>query len=69
MDRNAQRMVGKVVSSAMDKTVVVSVERLVKHKLYKKYMKRSKIYYAHDEKNKTEIDYLFKKPHKMLCRS
>ena len=51
MDRNAQRMVGKVVSSAMDKTVVVSVERLVKHKLYKKYMKRSKKYYAHDEKN------------------
>ena len=51
MDRNAQRMVGKVVSSAMDKTIVVSVERLVKHKLYKKYMKRSKKYYAHDEKN------------------
>ena len=51
MDRNAQRMVGKVISNAMDKTVVVSVERLVKHKLYKKYMKRSKKYYAHDEKN------------------
>ena len=48
---NAQRMVGKVISNAMDKTVVVSVERLVKHKLYKKYMKRSKKYYAHDEKN------------------
>ena len=44
MDRNAQRMVGKVISNAMDKTVVVSVERLVKHKLYKKYMKRSKKY-------------------------
>ena len=51
MDRNAQRMVGKVISNAMDKTVVVSVERLVKHKLYKKYIKRSKKYYAHDEKN------------------
>ena len=49
MDRNAQRMVGKVISNAMDKTIVVSVERLVKHKLYKKYMKRSKKYYAHDE--------------------
>jgi small subunit ribosomal protein S17 len=35
----------------MDKTVVVSVDRLVKHKLYKKYMKRSKKYYAHDENN------------------
>ena len=51
MDRNAQRMVGKVISNAMDKTVVVSVERLVKHKLYKKYMKRSKKYYAHDPRN------------------
>ena len=51
MDRNSQKMIGKVVSSTMDKTVVVSVERLVKHKLYKKYMKRVKKYYAHDEKN------------------
>lgn len=51
MDRNTQRMTGKVVSSVMDKTVVVSVERLVKHKLYKKYMKRFKKYYVHDEKN------------------
>ena len=51
MDRNVQTLIGKVVSNAMDKTVVVSVERLVKHKLYKKYMKRSKKYYAHDEKN------------------
>tara|TARA_B100000989_G_C19165642_1_gene313290 strand:- start:80 stop:334 length:255 start_codon:yes stop_codon:yes gene_type:complete len=51
MDRNSQRMIGKVVSSTMDKTVVVSVERLVKHKLYKKYMKRFKKYYAHDEMN------------------
>ena len=51
MDRNVQTLVGKVVSNAMDKTVVVSVERLVKHKLYKKYMKRSKKYYANDEKN------------------
>ena len=55
MDRNAQKMVGKVVSSAMDKTVVVSVERLVEHKLYKKYMKRSKKYYAHDEKNSYNV--------------
>ena len=44
MDRNTQKLVGTVVSDAMDKTVVVSVERLVKHKLYKKYMKRTKKY-------------------------
>ena len=51
MDRNHQRLVGKVVSDVMDKTLVVSVERLVKHKLYKKYIKKSKKYYAHDENN------------------
>tara|TARA_Y100001970_G_scaffold290719_1_gene425455 strand:- start:1325 stop:1579 length:255 start_codon:yes stop_codon:yes gene_type:complete len=51
MDRNHQKLVGKVVSDAMDKTLVVSVERLVKHKLYKKYIKQSKKYYAHDEDN------------------
>ena len=39
MDRNTQKLVGTVVSDAMDKTVVVSVDRLVKHKLYKKYLK------------------------------
>ena len=51
MDRNHQKLVGKVVSDSMDKTIVVSVERLVKHKLYKKYIRRSKKYYAHDEDN------------------
>ncbi|MCS5544164.1 MAG: 30S ribosomal protein S17 [Candidatus Neomarinimicrobiota bacterium] len=51
MDRNRQRLIGKVVSDSMDKTLVVSVERLVKHKLYKKYIRRSKKYYAHDEDN------------------
>ena len=51
MDRNRQKLIGKVVSDSMDKTLVVSVERLVKHKLYKKYIRRSKKYYAHDEDN------------------
>ena len=51
MDRNRQRLIGKVVSDSMDKTLVVSVERLVKHKLYKKYIRKSKKYYAHDEDN------------------
>ena len=51
MDRNRQRLIGKVVSDSMDKTIVVSVERLVKHKLYKKYIRQSKKYYAHDEDN------------------
>ena len=54
MDRNHQRLVGKVVSDVMDKTLIVSVERLVKHKLYKKYIRQSKKYYAHDSNNTCE---------------
>jgi small subunit ribosomal protein S17 len=43
--------VGKVVSSKMDKTVVVAVERRVAHHLYDKQMTRTKKYYAHDQQN------------------
>ncbi|MEN8145348.1 MAG: 30S ribosomal protein S17 [Gemmatimonadota bacterium] len=42
---------GTVVSDAMDKTVVVSVERQVAHPLYGKRVKRRKKYHAHDESN------------------
>ena len=44
-------MQGVVVSDKMEKTVVVNVERRFKHPLYKKYIKRSKKYVAHDESN------------------
>jgi len=40
---------GTVVSTKMDKTAVVRVERLVEHRLYKKTMKMTKKYHAHDE--------------------
>jgi len=42
---------GVVVSDKMDKTVVVRVDRLVKHSLYNKYIKRSVKYKVHDEAN------------------
>lgn len=42
---------GMVVSDAMDKTVVVSVERRVQHPLYGKRVNRWKKYHAHDEEN------------------
>lgn len=42
---------GVVVSDKMDKSVVVKVERRVMHPVYKKYIKRSKKYTAHDENN------------------
>lgn len=46
---------GTVVSDKMDKTVVVSVSRFVKHPKYGKYYKVSKKYKAHDEDNKCKI--------------
>jgi small subunit ribosomal protein S17 len=42
---------GVVLSDKMDKTVVVSVERRVMHPIYKKFIRRSKKYHAHDENN------------------
>ena len=44
-------LVGTVVSDKTDKTVVVKVERKVKHPLYGKIIRRSKKYHAHDETN------------------
>ena len=46
---------GVVVSDKMDKSVVVRVERRVMHPVYKKYVKRSKNYTAHDEKNLCKV--------------
>ncbi len=43
---------GIVVSSNLNKTIIVSVTRRVKHKLYKKIINRSKKYHVHDESNK-----------------
>jgi len=42
---------GHVVSDKMDKTIVVRVERLVLHPMYKKYIRKFTKYYAHDEEN------------------
>ncbi len=47
--------VGIVQSNKMNKTIVVSVERLVKHAQYGKYIKRTTKLYAHDEENKAGI--------------
>ena len=47
--------VGTVVSDKMDKTIVVKVEDLKKHPVYKKYIKRSKQYKVHDEKNECNV--------------
>jgi small subunit ribosomal protein S17 len=50
-----QTMVGTVVSDKMDKTVVVEVEKTIMHRLYRRYIKRRRKYYAHDENNDCSI--------------
>jgi small subunit ribosomal protein S17 len=47
--------VGRVVSDKMDKTVVVVVERLIRHPLYKKVVKRITKFKAHDEKKECKV--------------
>jgi len=46
---------GKVTSNSTDKTVVVLIERQVKHPIYKKYYKQSKKFMAHDEANDCNV--------------
>ena len=46
---------GIVVSNKMDKSIVVKIERKIKHPLYKKTIKRSKKYIAHDEQNECQV--------------
>ena len=48
-------MEGIVISSKMDKTIVVKVERLVKHPVFHKYVKRHVKYKAHDEANVCQV--------------
>lgn len=50
-----KRLVGTVVSNAMDKTVVVLVERLTQHPTYKKYVRRRAKYMAHDPGNLCQV--------------
>ncbi|MCD4743001.1 MAG: 30S ribosomal protein S17 [Desulfobacteraceae bacterium] len=53
--QNKKELNGQVISDKMDKSVVVRVERFVKHSVYKKYIKREKKYLAHDENNECHI--------------
>jgi small subunit ribosomal protein S17 len=50
-----RQVVGRVISNKMDKTVIVQAERLVKHSLYKKFVRRRSKFAAHDEENKCQI--------------
>ena len=50
-EKASRTLIGEVTSDKMDKTITVLVERLVKHPLYKKYVRRSTKLHAHDENN------------------
>lgn len=53
--KQAKTMIGTVVSNKMDKTVVVSIERMILHPVYHKYVKMRRKYKAHDENNECGI--------------
>jgi len=57
---NRKVRTGTVVSDKMDKTITVSVETVKQHPLYKKIVKTSKKYKAHDEKNEAKAGDLVK---------
>lgn len=52
---NKRIIAGIVISDKMDKTVVVRAERLVKHPVFHKYIRRHVKYKAHDEKNECKV--------------
>ena len=55
-ERNLRKVkIGDVVSDKMNKTIVVAVKDSVKHDLYKKVMKRTRKFKAHDEENSCKI--------------
>jgi small subunit ribosomal protein S17 len=55
MRERRKTLVGTVTSDKMDKTVVVSIERVTRHPLYGKIMKTHKKYKAHDENNEAKM--------------
>lgn len=55
MVKKRKQLIGKVVSDKMDKTIVIEIENLVMHSLYKKSVRRTKRIKSHDEKNECAI--------------
>jgi len=51
MPNNRRRLVGRVVSNKMDKTIVVAVDVAKRHRLYDKVLHSTRKFYAHDEEN------------------
>jgi len=53
--KSRKQLIGKVISNKMDKTIVIEIENLVMHPLYKKSVKRTKKIKSHDERNECSI--------------
>ncbi len=53
--RRRASKVGVVVSDKADKTVVVRVDRIVRHKMYKRYVRKAATFMAHDEDNQAKV--------------
>ena len=60
MENKAKIITAKVIKTAMNKSAVVSVERLVKHPVNGKFIKRSTKYHVHDENNKCVVGEVIK---------
>ena len=60
MENKVKIITAKVLKTAMDKSAVVSVERLVKHPVNGEFIKRSTKYHVHDENNKCVVGELIK---------
>ncbi|WP_339056405.1 30S ribosomal protein S17 [Candidatus Regiella endosymbiont of Tuberolachnus salignus] len=55
MSKKIRTMQGHVVSNKMEKSIVVTIERIVKHPIYGKFIKRTTKLHAHDEENQCSI--------------
>jgi small subunit ribosomal protein S17 len=53
--KSRKELVGKVISNKMNKSIVVSVERKIKHPKYGKFIRKTSTFMAHDEKNAANI--------------
>ncbi len=54
IQKNKKTRIGLVTSTKMDKTITVSVERKLRHPIYGKFVKKSKKFLAHDDKNQCD---------------
>jgi len=55
MEAKRKTRIGRVIGDKMDKTVIVAVDTVRKHPLYKKTIRRTNKYYAHDEKKQCKV--------------